>query len=674
MTTGQHPETDTKAADSPRGGRLGAGVRHAWARLSHTVTTGHQSAEEIRRILVQRQLTAYEAVRETAREELDEVRGQIVRMERRGAADGWTAEERAAVRGLRDDRKRRERAYRDLVREEFEPVQPAPAEIRRARQSSTARRAVALLVLLAAAVALMIAAPGMLLLAAPGMLALLWWLGGRPAELAPRAVPERLLARPELAPDGEADGEHQEEGEAQETDMRQVSSAAEATACVSAALAKRGVGVRSIGITTHTAWGWETALILRDATAADVVKVLPRLDVDFRVGVGRTMAAGDQTDGARVTLRVLTSDPFATPPGFPVRAPRSCSILRPVSPCVGMDGSETPLVLAGVHTLVVASSGGGKSVLARSLAEYVTACTDAVGVDIDPTGRGLGPLRQAAARVALTPEDAEAELKRLLVMAQRRIAALGETEDSWLISSDRPAVIAFLDEYPQLTQGAKESALDLLRIGRKARITLVICTQDATADIMGDAVADAFGIRILLPCREADVPVVLHRTAIADGWLPHRLVPGDDLHPADAGRCFVLAPGLRDPILRYAVPLDADTALERARERVAAGLPALDAVTAGTAAPPPFVEQLLKIFAVVGEDALTVAQLAEALAADDSRWRKWDGRKDRLAMVGREIKRELKEAGLVVPTARLDAPGRPTAYRLEEIRAALEDD
>ncbi|MEU9497007.1 hypothetical protein AB0D73_35260 [Streptomyces sp. NPDC048215] len=660
------------------GARLATGARNAWANLGHTVTTGHQSSEELRRILVQRQLTAYEALRETAREELEEARSQITRMERRGASAGWTAEERAEVRALRDDRKARERAYKDLMRAPFMPVQPTPAEIRRARHISSGRRVIAVLVLTAIFIALVIAAPAVLVLVAPLILAWLWWLGGRQAELGTRAVPDRLLARPELAPPaslgtGADDGQEDGDEERPETDLRHVSSEEDATQRIAAGLAKRNVSVASVAPATRTPWGWETSLVMRDDTAADVVKQLARLDGDYRVGVGRTMAAGDQTDAARVALRVLVTDPFATPPAYPVRAPRSCSILTPVSPCVSLDGGETPLILAGLHTLIVASSGGGKSSLVLSLAEYVTACTDAVAVDIDPSGKGLGPFRDVAAASALTPEAAEKELDRLLTLAKNRIADLGPTEEQVSVSAECPAIIVFVDEYPQLTKSGKSKCLDLLRIGRKARVTLIICTQDATSDIMGDAVADAFGNRIMMPCREADVPVVLHRTAIAEGWLPHRLVPGDSLSPADAGRCYVFAPGLRAPVLRYVIPLDPTTALQRARERAAAGLPSAGA-SAAPQAVPPFVSLLLEAFADARADELPVSQIVDALAAHDRQhWTQWDARKDRLAMAGREIQRRLKADGVVVPTARLDGPARPTGYRLEEIRAALDD-
>ncbi|ORT53321.1 hypothetical protein [Streptomyces sp. CB03238] len=675
--TSENSETTRPAA----GARLVAGARHMAAKLRHTLATGHQADDEIRRILVQRQLVAYEAVRETAREELEELRRQIIKLEMRGAEDGYTAEQKAEVKALRDERTRRERALRDLVKQPFEPVQPTPDQIQRARRVGSTKLVVGLLVALGALGALLVRAPALLLLVVPGVLVALWRAGGQPPVLTTRPVPERLLARPELAPRAFTDAVvlgADLDGVPIDTDIRGVESPDRATECIHGALVKEGVDVREVHSATRTPWGWQTTAVLSAGTAADVVKAIPRLVTDLRVGEGRVMAAGSTEDGAVVTMRILTKDPFAAPPAYPLRTPKSCSILDSFSPCISLDGEPTPLTLAGKHVLIVADTGGGKSTMTRALAEYVTACKDAVAVDIDPSGRGLGPLRRAAVRIALTPEQAEKELERLLSEAKRRIASLDETQDNWEVTPEAPAILAFLDEYPQLTKKGKKHALDLLRIGRKARITLVICTQDATADIMGDAVADAFQIRILMPCRAADVPVVVGRsTAASEGWLPHLLVAGDDDDPADSGRCYIVAARLREPILRYVIPLDAPTALERAKERVAAGLPAIDAVTLGEAAREPvapFAGRLLRAFDDAEKDVLTVAQVVEALAADEpERWRQWDARKDRLAMAGREIQKELKAAGVDVATVRLtDVKGRPSAYRLEDLKAALD--
>ncbi|MET9957187.1 hypothetical protein ABZ135_37315 [Streptomyces sp. NPDC006339] len=689
-SAGTPPGTEpAPAADgSPAGpagrflARIALGARHLAAGLRHILTTGHQSDEEIRRTLVLRQLEAHDAVRDTAREELDAVRRRITRLELAGAEEGWTPEQRQQVRMLREERRRREAAARDMGRVPFVPVQPTADQIRRARHKGSTVRLLGLLAFLAALSWLLVQRPALLAPAALAALIWLWWSGGHPPVLAQRPVPDRLLARPELDPDAApaaltaAPG--QDDDQDQDTDLRHVTTADEATARIAAALAKRKVHVRSVAPAVRTAYGWQADLTLREGTVADVVAVLRRLDTDFRVGTGRTLAEGSTDDSAIVTLRVLTSDPFANPPAPPVRPPLSCSILDPVSDIVSLDGEPTPLYLAGTSVLAVAVMGGGKSSLVRDLADYVTACRDAVAVDIDPTGRGLGPLRRAALRTAYTPEAAEAELRRLLAEARRRTADLGETEDVWQVTPTTPAIVAFLDEYAQLTPEGKGLAIEVLRIARKARISLVVCTQDATADVMGDAVADVFPIRVLMPCRKADIGVTLWPSAVSEGWTAHHLTPGDDHAPHDAGRCFIWAPGHKRPILRYVPHIAPHDALQRAQERLDAGLPTLtatDGPQAAQAAAQPIVAVMLDAFAAAGAEELTVAELLDALAAvDPGHWTQWDTRPDRLAMGGREIKRALKDAGLPpVPTVRSKLPGRPSAYRLQDLKSALDE-
>ncbi|MFZ3475904.1 type IV secretory system conjugative DNA transfer family protein [Streptomyces sp. 4.24] len=448
--------------------------------------------------------------------------------------------------------------------------------------------------------------------------------------------------------------------------------------------------ISTIDIPQETNWGWTVPLVLSGGTLGDLIRVLPKLSTHLRVGDNRILASRTSAeDSAAITLRILTSDPFANPRPYPVRPPKSVSIADPFSIGLSIDGEDTPIVLAGQHVLIVADSGGGKSAMVRALAEYVTACTDAVAVDIDPTGRGLGPLQSCAARTARTPLEAEAELAYLHTLAQARIAALGPLEDNWTVTPTAPAVIAFLDEFPQLTKRGKELALAILRIGRKARVTLVVCSQDATADVMGDAIADAFGVRILMPCRQADVPLVVGQAdAVSKGWLPHLLVPSPgEWEIADAGRYYCITPRHREPILRYVSWLDPAAAHARAKEREAAGLPALALpappavvpVVAGAApakAVPPIAGLLIAAFATQSNpESMTIAQLAEYLeAADPAVWGQWSNRtdRDRLAQVSRKIKSELKASGLTIASGRLDGvPNRPSGYKLADIRGAL---
>jgi S-DNA-T family DNA segregation ATPase FtsK/SpoIIIE len=514
------------------------------------------------------------------------------------------------------------------------------------------------------------------LLAGVFALAVVWVQGKRPTTRRP-AVP-KLLFVPAVPP---AHTELEAPPEAGPFPIREAGrDPRRARDAVALALRKERAQVADVAVPTETAWGWSVPVVLSGGTLGDLIRILPRMATTLRVGDNRLLAQRtDAEDGAAVTLRVLTSDPFAAPPPAPARAPLSCSITDPVSIGTSIDGEPTPVVLAGQHALIVSDTGGGKSTMVRTMADYVTACTDAVAVDIDPTGRGLGPLGPCAAHRALNPADAETLLEHLLSEAEARIAALGPTEDNWMVTPERPAIVAFVEEWPRLTKRGKQLALALLRIGRKARVTLVICTQDATSDVLGDAVADTFGVRIMLPCRQADVPLVVGQAdAVSRGWLPHLLVasPGE-WEIADAGRFYCITPRHREAVLRYVTPIPAAAAAVRASERVAAGLPSLGtpgALRTKARDVPEIVKLLLEAFAQAGDpEALTVAQLAERLvAADPATWGQWEARTDRLAMIGRALKAHLKAADLEVPTVRLDdIAGRPTAYLLADINDAL---
>ncbi|MGR8012208.1 hypothetical protein [Streptomyces hypolithicus] len=448
------------------------------------------------------------------------------------------------------------------------------------------------------------------------------------------------------------------------------------------ALKKENARVSEVLVPEQTAYGWKVPLVLQSGTAGQLVSILKPLATTLRVGESRVLAQpADPNDAALVSLQVLTRDPFATPLPYPERLPGSCAITDPVSLGLSLEGETTPVVLAGQHVIIVSDTGGGKTGMVQAIGEYVTACRDAVIVDIDPVKRGLKALAPAAVMTARTPEEAEAVLEKLLARARARVASMPPMQDTWIPTPGGPAVIAVLDEYPQLSKRGKELAVALLRVGREALITIVLVTQDATSDVLGDAIADAFGVRIMLPCRAADVPIVVGRAdAISRGWLPHLLVPSPEPgFPADAGRFYCLTPRHRTPVLRYVSPLPPAEADRRTRERVAAGLPRLEtaaAQPADTDAVPEIARLLLDAFATHRDpEALTIGQLADHLAAaDPAAWGRWDGQKNRLLMVGRTLKTQLKAANLDIPADRLGAevdPKRPTAYRLADIKGAL---
>ncbi|MFF2228310.1 hypothetical protein ACFVV7_33890 [Streptomyces globisporus] len=571
---------------------------------------------------------------------------------------------------------------------EFDPAMPTPVavtvgrgQIRRRRARRFHTTAVGLTVVEGLGLALFTGPVVVTDLALAAATATVLWVQGRVRTTLAPALPHLMFPYAELPGEIEPEQDPVAEGEGKPFPIRQAENAEQVEECLLRALSV-DADIAQVTNAARLAYGWQAIAVLNSGTPADIVRLLPKLDVALRVGQGRTMAQGgyNPNDSAEVMVRVLTEDPFANPPAFPLRNPLSCSILTPVSLGISIDGEPTDVVLAGQHILIVAKSGGGKSAMARTLAEYATACSDAVIWDLDPTGRGLGPLRGLADRTAYTQEEIEADLADLVRYAENRIAALGAGEDNWVVTDEAPALIAFVDDYSKLSKKAKEHALALLRIGRKARITLVICTQDATSDIMGDAVADSFGIRVMLPCRMDDVPIVVgDRSAIPAGWLPHLLVPSPgEWDIADAGRFYCLTPRHRAPILRYCPHLDAGTALLRAKERLTAGRPRLDAVTTGDATrkPVPRIAQLLlDAFESEGRPAqMTVDELHGHLrAADAATWGRWDDRTDRLAMVGRTLQAELKKAELTIPTMRLtDRPNKPTAYRFQDIEEEID--
>ncbi|MEU5445789.1 ATP-binding protein [Streptomyces griseofuscus] len=451
------------------------------------------------------------------------------------------------------------------------------------------------------------------------------------------------------------------------------------------ALAKEGAKVAEVQLPEETTYGWKVPLVLESGTAEHLMSRLKNVATTLRVGASRVMAqASDPDDAALMAMRILVRDPFADPPPYPQRPPRSCSILNQVSLGISVEGETTPVVLAGQHVLLVANTGGGKSSLVQAIAEFVTACDDAVVVDIDPVKRrGLKALSPAAAMTARTMEEAEDVLEQLLARAQARTASMPPTQDTWIPTPDAPAIVAVIEEFPGLSKRAKELSISLLRLGRESLISIVLITQDATSAVLSDAIADAFPIRILMACRAADVPLAVGRPdAVSQGWLPHLLIPSPEPDfPADAGRYYCVTARHRSPILRYVTPLPPAEADRRTRERIAAGLPRLESAPAPAPAAadvPEIARLLLEAFATHSDPAeLSVEDIGRYMATiEPDVWAQWDDRstRDRRAQIGRHLKARLKEAGLAeLGTVRIEKmPGRPSGYRLADIRALLE--
>ncbi|MEU4118928.1 hypothetical protein AB0F71_31100 [Kitasatospora sp. NPDC028055] len=676
--------------------RTGEGARLIGQWLAHWASTADQSGDEIRRRLVAAQLEAYTERRTEVEDALGKEHKKIVRLEEEASDGGLTQAQRQQLVLGREAARRLEKTLKDMTKAKFSPVQPTERQIARARSFGRLRRGGALIGAAGGAAAGAVNAPPAGILALLAATGLAWWTAAHPPRLTHRPVPPELLL-PELDPpaksvtveaQAEAPGEEPQPLFPGDTGKPFPIRDADddprlAAACILRALVDEGLAVGSVTDVTREKWGWKATAHLTKGKPSALVLRLPELDVALGVRTGGVMAQPQTAAAGSVVLRVLLADPFDPMPPHPVHAPRSNSILRPVNLGPSLDGTPTQVTLAGQNIMVIAVSGGGKSQIVRNLVDYITSCTDAIALDIDPTGRGFGPLRRLAAMRAYDEERIDEVLDWAIREAEIRTEQMGDDVDNWQITDASPAVFAIVDEHPQLTKEQKAKVIQLSRIGRKARVTVVLLSQDATSDVVGDAIADTFGIRIMLPSRKADVPLVVGSdTAISEGWMPHRLTPSPgDWDPADAGCFYIIAPGLRDPILRKATHLDAPTATLRTQERLAAGVVTLtpEPVEDGGAENlPPILLALREAFEKHGDpDFLLTDHVLEYLATTGSQWCQWDAKEpaDRRREAVKEIARELKKAGIenlkTVRRTDLDKKNPPSGYRLADIEAAF---
>lgn len=353
---------------------------------------------------------------------------------------------------------------------------------------------------------------------------------------------------------------------------------AEAADAATRALAAEGVELRSTGEVRRTRWGWEVGVMLRRGTPALITAKTAELETHLDLPAGGVLVTPDRARRAHVTLRFAETDPFLTAPAAPQRPPRSASITERAVIGTRIDGLALEVPLLGVHGVVIGSPGAGKSTTLAAIADAVAACQDAVVWDLDPGGLGLSTLAAAVGRREHDMSGIEDALADALALAETRPRLLGELEMSevWEPSPAGPAVVVIVDEYPRLSERAKELAVALLRMGRKARVTLILAATEATSDALGASIAELAGLKILHSCRSTDVRLVLGTTMAAEGWRPDRLHPATADDPGDVGKCYVSTAGLRDPLIAKVHHHDPSDLARNASTRALAGLPQID--------------------------------------------------------------------------------------------------
>ncbi|MEE4419539.1 hypothetical protein [Streptomyces bugieae] len=355
----------------------------------------------------------------------------------------------------------------------------------------------------------------------------------------------------------------------------------EAAECVRRALVSEGINVASVEAGRRYAWGWEVTVRLKKGTPADLIAKAPELETPLDLPTDGLLCQPMRQKRAQVVLRLVEGDPFEDMPALPVRKPNSLAMRDKALIAKRMDGQPTSLSFLGVHFVAIASSGGGKSVTLRTIGDVLTACEDVVVVDLDPGGNGLEPLA-AAVGVRVVGADQmhviEAVLEKLLKIAKARKTLVGKLGmgDNWIPSPRYPAIVALIDEYPQLSQHAKALVVAILRVGRGARVQIGLAAQEATKDAIGAAIADSIALKIVGPSRHQDIVQVFGAGAGANGWRPDRLHPAQGEDPADAGKVYIMGGGSTDPLIHKVIPASPEEGKQRADERAAAGRPWFD--------------------------------------------------------------------------------------------------
>ena len=450
--------------------------------------------------------------------------------------------------------------------------------------------------------------------------------------------------------------------------------------CVSRALAWEGISTRAVRALGHREWGWEIDVVTPD----DVTAKADKLDRLFGIKRGGTLIDPDPLDASHLMLRLVTANPFDNMPVPVLHAPNSLDITDSHNFGRCMDGSPLNLVLEGLRILAIGVSGAAKTTgVLRDIAEIITACHNAIALDLDPVKDGLREFEGAMAVPPIRGNRAcEQWLDYLVKMAKARNTVRNRLGmgDTWVATAEHPAIFPFVDEFIYLSKEAKDLFIELLRLAKQSGIYPIAAGQDATSDAMGDAIADSFTLRIMLAARHADIPLVLGSGAIAAGYRPDRLVPAQNKDiKNDAGQSYIKGPGLDRPLL-YGWNEHSNEAIKRAvADRIAAGRPWFDRDTLAAAGllhladggsgekripgDRQIVVDAIEVMAEAGVERIRPEPLAEALAEFNP-----DLYGD---LTAAELRKLLKEVGVGVPVpiGAIDGRVNPNGYKLDMLTA-----
>lgn len=472
--------------------------------------------------------------------------------------------------------------------------------------------------------------------------------------------------------------------------IAQVGSPQQLAVCVLAALRKAGVPVAEVFDISRQPWGWQCTVRVSEGTPEVIIKAAGDLETSFDLADGGVRPQTIKARRSCAILRLVQTDPFASAPGMPYRAPKSISITDKSRIGTSVGGDPLEAALSGVMGLVVASSGGGKTGLLQALAEVTTACYDNITIDLDPHGDGLEDLGDAVRLTGRSHEQIEAVLFFFLMLSKARArlrAKLGMGK-KWKVRPEHPHFTIFFDEFPKGSELAKLLAVQLLLVGRKEAVTLVIASQGATKFYLGESFAQMVALKIVGPCKVGDTRGVFGDGAVAEGWQPHRLAPATDTDPKDAGHIYAQGvPGRPDEPIEYAIHETPSAALRKlAAERLDAGLLEPDAVSldamAGVDLPdiddlPKLLTwpALLRLCGAESSQAPSAPIVAEALAVMDERQvdrMRTETLAAAMHLTVGELKAQLRAAGVADPTpiGEIDGLQNPRGYKRDLLARA----
>ncbi|MFD0394339.1 hypothetical protein ACFQ3Z_26530 [Streptomyces nogalater] len=531
----------------------------------HWAALRYMTDDEIRRRIVKKQFDHFTERHDDAVTARNTTLKQMSKLVDKAAEDGLSGPEKNRLRALGTEADRRRNGLAVLNAMPFAPDQPTAEQISRWRGTRGAVRFTCVVVpSLGALVTVTATAPVSVLITGLALLGGGWWLSRHPIPLTARPVPAELLI-PELdapadyqlaeprstaegrdAPAGQRPADGAETTAADEQvpgSLADARTGEQAAAVLAGAVRAEGRDLAEVAKAVEEPWGWSFYLRFSTGSPDELNKddIYKALITRLRLRRNGLLIEGDPEAGDSAFVRALLRDPFAPDVvgPLPYRPPLSMSIVDAADFGVAMDGTPLVFSLAGLMLLMVADSGGGKSGVMLALAEAVTACRDAVAFNLDPVGTGVGALGEAITLSACMDDELIQDVLDFLLAlcsARARQRVRYGWGNKWRVSEEHPAVVVFVDEWPQLSEEAKAKLVRGLLLGRKEAVWFEAGSQFGTRDYLGQAIGPKLSARLLGACRRVDVTELLGGGAIAEGYRADLLQAATHTQVNDAAR------------------------------------------------------------------------------------------------------------------------------------------